>query len=133
MRETTVPASVLLAQAVVESAWGERLLARDYHNLFAVEGTGPAGSVYLAAGGEAPPAPGNERQYRKYHHDGESIIDHARLLAKSEKYQAVMSVNDRPEIFARALSGRYSPLPHYGDTLVRIMRQFDLQRFDRAT
>ena len=40
-----VPAAVTIAQAIEESAWGQSGLAAQYHNLFGIKGTGPAGSV----------------------------------------------------------------------------------------
>ncbi len=40
-----VPAAVTIAQAIDESAWGNSQLAADYHNLFGIKGSGPAGSV----------------------------------------------------------------------------------------
>ncbi len=132
MRETGVPASVSIAMAVLESGWGQRPLARDYNNAFGLRGSGPLGSVFFAPDGEGPPRPGEEAEFRRYADIGDSVVDHARMLASSAEYRPVMSVRDQPERFARALAGRYSPLPHYGETLVRIMRQFDLYRFDRA-
>ena len=42
-----VPAAVTIAQAIEESAWGRSSLAAQYHNLFGIKGTGPAGSVSL--------------------------------------------------------------------------------------
>src|SRR6185312_10540687 len=82
-----VPASVTIAQAIEESAWGRSSLAAQYHNLFGIKGTGPAGSVTL---------PTQEYQngswvttdahFAVYHNDAESIADHAELLATSGYY-----------------------------------------------
>ena len=36
-----VPASVTIAQAIDESAWGQSILAAQDHNLFGIKGTGP--------------------------------------------------------------------------------------------
>ena len=132
MQEAGVPASVSIAMAVIESNWGESVLARDYHNLFAIRGKGPAGSVYMRDEEGQPTEPGGSTAYRKYNNNAESVADHARLFASSKQYEAAMSHKDRPDNFAHALSGLYSPLPNYGTTLQRIMKQFDLYRFDRV-
>jgi len=131
MRDYGVPASVSIALAVLESQWGRAPLARDYHNLFAVKGKGPAGSVAMRDEGGVL-LPGGTTEYRRYNDDAEAVHDHARLFASSDQYRGIMSHKDRPEEFAKACSGTYSPLQNYGATLIRIMKQFDLGRFDRA-
>lgn len=128
MRETGVPASVTMAQAVLESNWGNSPLARDFNNLFNARGEGPAGGAYVPAS-EAPN--GEAGTFRRYNDIAESAADHGRIIAKTEKYAPLMTLRDRPERFATALGGIWSPNPQYGTTVTRIMRQFDLYRFDR--
>lgn len=132
MHEHGVPASALLAMAILESQWGERLLARDHHNVFALTGEGPAGSVVMrdTAGGAQEPS-GSGTSYRCYADPAESVTDFARVFAKAEAYQGIMTHRAQPESFARALSGAYSPDPNYGRLILRLMGQFDLFRFDR--
>jgi len=128
MHATGVPASISIAMAVIESNWGERLLARDYNNVFALRGKGTAGSVMMREDG----SPGGSTEFRRYEDAADSVADHARLFAASEQYRSALSHRDRPDNFARALSGVYSPNPAYGSLLTRIMKQFDLYRFDRV-
>ena len=45
-----MPASALIAIAVLEGAWGDRPLARDGKNLMGLEGDGPAGSLPMTLG-----------------------------------------------------------------------------------
>jgi flagellum-specific peptidoglycan hydrolase FlgJ len=56
-----VPAAVTIAQAIEESAWGQSGLAAQYHNLFGIKGTGPAGSVPPDAGVPGRPV-GDDRR-----------------------------------------------------------------------
>lgn len=131
MLEAGVPASVSIAMAVIESGWGEGELARRYHNLFAMKGTGPEGSVMLAEGDEGNlVASANGENYKVYRDDAQCVADFARSFAGSDPYQGVMQHKNRPDNFARALSGVFSPNPNYGSTLLRIMKQYDLYRFD---
>lgn len=125
MHECGVPASVSMAMAVLESNWGERLVAKDAKNLFALKGKGPEGSVFLREDG----SPGGSTEFRRYRNGADSVHDHAKLLASS--YPAAMSHRDRADNFARALSGSYSQNPQYGSLVIRIMKQYDLYRFDR--
>lgn len=47
MRKYGVPASLTLAQAILESNWGTSGLTQKANNLFGIKGTGPAGSVTM--------------------------------------------------------------------------------------
>lgn len=44
MRKHRVPASLTIAQAILESGWGTSELATKANNLFGIKGTGPAGT-----------------------------------------------------------------------------------------
>jgi flagellum-specific peptidoglycan hydrolase FlgJ len=130
-RRYGIPASVTIAQAIEESGWGQSSLARQDHNLFGIKGTGPAGSVM---------EPTTEFQngtwvqvtapFRVYHSIAESIEDHGRLLATSGYYQQAMAHRGDPNAFANALTGVYATDPNYGTKLIRLMREYNLYRFD---
>ena len=47
VRQLGIPASVTIAQAILESGWGRSSLARISKNYFGIKGTGPAGYVLL--------------------------------------------------------------------------------------
>jgi hypothetical protein len=122
---------VTIAQAIDESAWGKSQLAADYHNLFGIKGTGPAGSVDLPTSEfyngqwvniDAP--------FRVYHNVAESIADHAELLATSGYYQRAMADRGIPDAFANDLTGVYATDPDYGSTIIAIMKLYNLYRFD---
>jgi hypothetical protein len=129
-----VPASVTIAQAIMESGWGQSVLAARDHNLFGIKGSGPAGTDLL---------PTREFQsghwvtidagFRVYHNDAESIDDHGRLLATSGFYTRAMQQRRDPDAFADALTGVYATDPDYGAQLITLMRRYDLQRFDLAS
>ena len=129
-----VPAAVTIAQAIDESGWGNSQLAADYHNLFGIKGTGPAGSVDLPTSEfyngqwvhiDAP--------FRVYHNVAESIADHAELLATSGYYQRAMADRGVPDAFANDLTGVYATDPDYGSTIIAIMKLYNLYRFDRPS
>jgi len=126
-----VPAAVTIAQAIDESGWGHSSLASRDHNLFGIKGTGPAGS-------DALPTQEYENgqwithtaPFRVYNTIAESIDDHGKLLATSGYYQESMADRNNPDAFAAALTGTYATDPHYGSTLIKLMRQYDLYRYD---
>jgi len=128
-----VPASVTMAQAIDESAWGQSGLATRDHNLFGIKGSGPAGS---------DPQPTQEFEngqsvtrtalFRVYHNAAESIDDHGKLLATSGYYRRAMADRQDPNAFAAALTGVYATDPDYGAKLIGLMQQYDLYRYDNV-
>jgi flagellum-specific peptidoglycan hydrolase FlgJ len=129
-----VPASVTIAQAIDESAWGQSTLATHDHNLFGIKGTGPAGSDTLPTqeyvNGQWVTV---SSSFRVYHNIAESIADHARLLATSGYYTQAMADHLVPDAFANDLTGIYATDPHYGASLIALMRLYNLYRYDTAS
>jgi flagellum-specific peptidoglycan hydrolase FlgJ len=130
-RKYGVPASVTIAQAIVESGWGESQLATQDHNLFGIKGTGPAGSHPLPTweyvNGQQVTTTSDFRVYRN---TAESIDDHGRLLATSPYYRKAMADRRNPDAFAASLTGVYATDPDYGAKLISLMKRYDLYRFD---
>jgi hypothetical protein len=126
-----VPASVSIAQGILESGWGQSALATRAHNLFGMKGSGPAGSVT---------EPTKEFQnghwvtinaaFRAYHNAAESIQDHAKSLATQPVYANAMTKKGNAKAFANALTGVYATAPNYGQSLISIMDRHNLYQFD---
>src|SRR6266568_7556425 len=96
-----VPASITMAQAILESAWGASGLAKDAHNLFGIKGVGPDGSVTMPTKEfENGHYISVEAVFRKYHDYAESIDDHAKLLATSSNYKKAMADRGNADKFA---------------------------------
>lgn len=126
-----VPASVTIAQAILESGWGKSSLSTKAHNLFGIKGSGDAGSVTLPTQEfEHGKYVTVNAAFRAYSSNAASLEDHARLLATSGYYKNAMSHRADPNAFANALTGVYATAPNYGQSLVSIMKQYDLYRFD---
>jgi flagellum-specific peptidoglycan hydrolase FlgJ len=132
-RQYGIPAAVTIAQAIDESAWGQSQLATQDHNLFGIKGTGPAGSVvrptqeYQNGQQVSVNAP-----FRVYSSVAQSIGDHTLLLATGSSYKQAMADRRSPDAFANDLTGIYATEPSYGSSLIRIMRQYNLYRYDAA-
>jgi len=107
-RATGVPASVAIAQAVLESAWGRSYLAREANNLFGIKGLtkeGPAGVVWIDAweveNGQDVNVP---QPFRKYNNMGESIVDHGLFFVENRRYRDALSAKNDPREFARRIA-----------------------------
>jgi flagellum-specific peptidoglycan hydrolase FlgJ len=130
-RQYGIPASVTIAQAIDESGWGQSLLATQDNNLFGIKGTGPAGSVVRSTqefqNGQDVTI---NAPFRVYDSVAQSISDHSLLLATGSSYKQAMSDRRSPDAFANDLTGVYATDPDYGSSLITIMRQYNLYRFD---
>lgn len=82
MKKTGVPASLTIAQAILESGWGGSGLTAQANNLFGIKGSGPAGSVKMPTTEYRPDGTSYQilANFRAYHSWAESIEDHSRLL-----------------------------------------------------
>ena len=71
--------------------------------------------------------------FRVYGNVAQSISDHSLLLATGSAYQQAMADRRSPDAFANDLTGVYATDPDYGASLITIMRQYNLYRFDAGT
>src|SRR5262249_7335055 len=80
-KQMGIPASVTIAQAILESGWGRSGLTQSANNYFGIKGTGPAGYVVLPTkeylNGQWVTI---NAKFRKYHNAQESFTDHAQFF-----------------------------------------------------
>ncbi len=131
-RETGVPASVTIAQAILESGWGRSELSRQANNFFGIKGTGPAGSVTMRT---REVINGRDvyvnAQFRRYHTPQESFADHARLFTQNRRYaEAMRHTHDAFRFAAEIHRAGYATDPEYTNKLHSLMRQYNLTQFD---
>jgi flagellar protein FlgJ len=133
---TGVPASVTVAQAILESDWGRSQLAEQANNYFGVKATsgiGGDGVIWLPttevdADGEAY---STTSAFRAYKSMLEAVTDHNELLRRLPRYAPAMHATADPRQFARLLqSGGYSTDPDYADKLISLMDRYDLYQLD---
>ena len=132
-------ASVMIAQALLESAYGTSSLASaPNYNLFGVKGSYSGQVVYMATkeylNGQWVTM--NE-PFRKYSSYWESLQDHANVLRSTSfstgdyHYAGVWKSNTTSFYDATAyLTGRYATDPGYGAKLNSLINTYNLTRFD---
>jgi flagellum-specific peptidoglycan hydrolase FlgJ len=133
--ETGVPASVTIAQAILESYWGSSRLAREANNYFGIKAqtrTGPAGVVWFdvweVIGGRNVM---QSQPFRKYNSVAESFVDHGLFFLDNARYAAAMRARDDPKQFAREVNrAGYATDPAYATKLIALMDRYNLYRFD---
>ncbi|MCT1401485.1 glucosaminidase domain-containing protein [Paenibacillus sp. p3-SID867] len=135
MRQYGVPASLTLAQAILESNWGMSGLTQKANNLFGIKGTGPAGSVTMQTTeyrGQTPYT--TQAQFRKYNSWSESVADHTRLILngtrdKPQRYHGVLWANYKTAA-TEIWRGGYATDPNYPKKLIALMEQNLLHQYD---
>ena len=135
---TGVPASVTVAQAILESNWGESLLTRVANNYFGIKAIGQLGNdgvVWMRtreydANGAAYVT---QAPFRAYKTVVDSVTDHSRLFVQGSLYRAAIEATSDPDEFARRIAAAgYSTDPAYSAKLIGLMARYDLYRFDHA-
>jgi flagellum-specific peptidoglycan hydrolase FlgJ len=130
-----VPASVTIAQAILESGWGKSKLAAESNNFFGVKFNSHmpgAGYVELPtkeiANGSAEII---EAEFQKYDTAEQGFNAHAYLLASLPRYSPAMKECGDPFEFATQLAAcGYSTNPNYANELARLMTEFRLTQYD---
>lgn len=135
-RKSGVPASITIAQAALESAWGESGLAKVGNNLFGIKADGRWRGETLTLNthefmkGQWLVVPAKWRKYGSWQ---ASIDDHAAFLKGNPRYQPCFSCQTT-EAFARALlKAGYATDPDYADKLLSLISQYKLQALDQES
>lgn len=135
MLKTNVLASLTIAQAILESAWGESELAVNANNLFGIKASADwEGAKYTR---ETREYINNEAttitaDFKAYNTLQESISDHSALLQK-ERYTKVLQATDYKVACQEVYNAGYATDPNYPTKLIDLIEQYDLHRFDKST
>lgn len=126
MRRYGIPASVTLAQGIIESANGKSTLAETANNHFGVKGT--FNGAYVVANDDKP----NEK-FKKYDNVGQSYEDHSKVLMASryQKYVSSLSPYDYKGWAAGIKKGGYATDSNYVSTIVGVIEGNNLQKYDQ--
>ncbi|WP_203632732.1 glycoside hydrolase family 73 protein [Lacticaseibacillus suibinensis] len=136
-RQYSVLASITLAQAILESDWGQSTLASEYHNLFGVKGTDPNTSRELATkeyvNGKWITV---KARFRVYANDEASVKDHALLLVYGTKWNAhlydpVRQATDYQTAAKALQTAGYATDPTYANKLIQIIETYNLTQYDQ--
>lgn len=130
MIQTGVLASITIAQAVLESAWGA---SAPGNNLFGIKGSGTTQATQEFINGKWITI---EAGFRSYQNWLGSISDHSKFLLENPRYR-IAGFLDRCAAgdyggAARALQkAGYATDPKYAEKLINIIESNDLHRFDQ--
>ena len=128
MKKYHIPASITLAQGLLESGAGQSTLARKSNNHFGIKcGSDWRGKTVRHdddARGEC---------FRAYKHPKQSYEDHSKFLAGRPRYASLfkLKITDYKG-WARGLKkAGYATNPRYADQLIDIIELYDLDKYDK--
>ena len=133
-----IPASIVLAQGVLESAAGTSELAMAAKNHFGIKCSGNWNGKTYKKRDDDRDNDGNiiESCFRSYETVDESFVDHGQFLRdprKSTRYGFLFNL-DRTDYkaWARGLqSSGYATAPDYADKLINLIERYKLYDYDR--
>ncbi|HEY9122775.1 MAG TPA: glucosaminidase domain-containing protein [Bacteroidales bacterium] len=128
MKRSGIPASITLAQGMVESGCGNSSLAREANNHFGIKCHKWQGKKYFQDD-DAP----NEC-FRKYSNAEESYRDHTDFLMNTSRYAFLFEYkSDDYKGWAHGLKkAGYATSPSYARDLIRTIEENELHRFDKG-
>ena len=129
MKRTGIPASITLAQGIIESDCGHSSLAREANNHFGIkchdDWTGPTIRHNDNKRNEC---------FRKYSNPSESFYDHSDFLKSATRYSFLFNIKpDDYKAWARGLKqAGYATNPDYANMLIRTIEENNLWNYDRG-
>lgn len=135
MNRSGIPASIKLAQGILESASGTSTLAMKANNHFGIKcGSRWSGATYYHVDDDYD-RNGNliKSCFRKYQSPEQSYRAHTEFLMSGARYEFLFSYPKTDyKNWARGLKkAGYATNPQYANLLIKIIQDADLARFDR--
>jgi LysM repeat protein len=129
MLETGIPASITLAQGILESANGNSTLARYANNHFGIKcHQGWTGETFIQDDDK------KDECFRKYEEAEESFRDHAEFLKSRSRYAFLFDLSSTDyKGWAHGLKkAGYATNPKYAEMLIQIIEENELYKYDRV-
>jgi len=127
MIEYKIPASITLAQGVLESGNGRSELTRKANNHFGIK-------CHKGWTGKKVHHDDDEKHecFRKYNHPEESFDDHSMFLTSRSRYAALFELeSDDYKAWAKGLKNAgYATDRKYPDKLIKIIEDYKLYQYD---
>lgn len=127
-------ASVMIAQAALESSWGTSDLSGRHHNLFGIKGgyRGQSIQMWTKEVTNAGVQKHILADFRSYPSVAASLRDYAVVMQQPIFRNAKKSQTNSYQEATAFLTQRYATDPTYGQKLNQIIKTYDLTRYDHA-
>lgn len=130
MERYGIPASITLAQGLLESAAGQSELSRKANNHFGIKCGGSWNGPYVLRDDDA-----RNEKFRAYSSPRESYEDHSVFLATRSRYAFLFKYKKSDyKAWAHGLKkAGYATNPRYAHLLIKLIHRYDLDRYDKMT
>jgi len=127
MKAYKIPASITLAQGILESAAGQSRLAREGNNHFGIKCKAEWKGDVIYANDDS-----THECFRKYKKVKDSYEDHALFLSQRSYYKPLFKLNIHDyKAWAKGLQQcGYATDPNYGNKLIKLIEQYELYLYD---
>lgn len=129
MKRTGVPASITLAQGILESNAGQSVLAMKGNNHFGIKCHNDWRGKTMKMDDNAP-----KECFRVYPNAEASFRDHSDFLRSRDRYKSLFELKQTDyKGWARGLKkAGYATDPGYADKLITLIEDYELYRFDKG-
>ena len=127
MHEYGIPASIKLAQGILESSYGTSKLAKESNNHFGIKCHKDwAGAVVYHDDDE------KDECFRKYDFVEDSYLDHSLFLVNKERYSSLFELkkNDYRNWAKGLKKAGYATNPDYANKLIQLIETYNLSYYD---
>jgi len=127
IKEFGIPASITLAQGILESGNGESYLATEGKNHFGIKCHGWEGKEIYADDDK------ENECFRKYKKVQQSYRDHSKFLTTHSRYSSLfeLEITDYKGWAKGLKKAGYATSPTYAENLISVIERYNLQRFDQ--
>jgi flagellum-specific peptidoglycan hydrolase FlgJ len=128
---SSLPAGITVAQAALESAWGQSRLSREAFNYFGIKAHGNHAVIEMPTtevrNGVVEKT---TARFARYGSMSDCFADRDRLICSSAIYCSAHASASSPEQFIRALGKHWATDPHYAEKVLAIYRANALDQLD---
>lgn len=128
MQNYKIPASITLAQGILESGNGQSRLAKQGNNHFGIKCHNDWKGKTMRQDDDAP-----KECFRVYKTAEDSYRDHSKFLANSTRYASLfkLEITDYKGWAKGLKKAGYATLPSYASVLINLIETYDLQQYDQ--
>lgn len=123
--------SVTIAQAILESGWGQSALSTQAHNLFGIKGSYNGQYVTMQTrevyNGQSYYIYDN---FRKYANNSESVEDHGNFLYSNSRYANLLGDQSYASVARKLQADGYATDPSYASSLIKLVEMYNLTQLD---
>lgn len=123
--------SVTVAQAILESGWGQSGLSTSAHNLFGIKGSYNGQYVTMQTrevyNGQSYYIYDN---FRKYANNSESVEDHGNFLYSNSRYANLLGDQAYTSVARKLQADGYATDPSYASSLIKLVEMYNLTQLD---